>query len=76
MSWTPLEKNSFRVRRLVNSPLVDMLNDLQKEVATGLLDLPNVDKCQIGYVLDINEKLFAIEMDIDIKNAYDYFIFG
>ena len=70
-----IRKSSFRVRRLTNFPLVDTLNDLRKEWAIVLPDLPNVDKCQIGYVLDRNKK-FAIDMDIDVKNAYDYFISG
>ena len=70
-----IRKSSFRVRRVTNFPLVDTLNDLWKEWATVLPDLANVDKCQIGYVLDRNKK-FAIDTDIDVKNAYDYFISG
>ena len=68
-------KNSFRVRRLTEVPVVHTLDEIKKILQKYLPDINHVEIFQFGYVLERNKK-YSIVSDVELQNAYQHFRAG
>ena len=65
------KKSSFRVRRLINFPVVENLKEFREAILEAMPDLPCNSEAQfaIGYILDRNKK-YSVTTERELADCY------
>jgi hypothetical protein len=66
------KKSKFRVRRLINFPLAETMDEMKSALKIFMPDIEHVENCDIGYVLERNKK-YTIETNGELQDACQEF---
>ncbi len=66
------KKSKFRVRRLINFPLAETMDEMKSALKIFMPDIKHVENCDIGYVLGRNKK-YTIETNGELQDVCQEF---